>query len=140
MSLLGIDYGAKKIGLAIAEGTFAAPLRSIRYANRRELREEIRQACADHGVRTIVVGTPRSLRGDATAQTQEVEDFIAWLRREMTLPVVTEDERLTTVFAKRLIRDWTGKADDDAIAATLILQSYVEREALGRTPHPAPPV
>jgi len=119
MTLLGIDYGTKKVGFAIAEGTVATPLRVVRYATRRELRDAIRSACDDYDVRTIVVGVPRD---HAT-----IEEFVAWLRREMSTPVVTEDERLTTVFAKRLMHDWKGKADDDAIAATLILQSYVER-------------
>lgn len=124
MTILGIDYGAKKVGFAIAEGTVATPLRIVRYTTRRELRDAIRSACADYDVRTIVVGVPRDRKS--------VEEFIAWLRREMTTPVVTEDERLTTAFAKRLMRDWKGKADDDAIAATLILQSYVERTAARR--------
>ncbi|MDO8622567.1 MAG: RuvX/YqgF family protein, partial [bacterium] len=100
MVLLGIDFGSKKVGFAIAEGTVATPLRVVRYATRRELRDAIRHTCDDYDVRTIVVGVPR----DHTA----VEEFVAWLRREMTTPVVTEDERLTTVFAKRLMRDWKG--------------------------------
>lgn len=129
MSILGIDYGERKIGLALAEGTLAVPLRVVRYANRRELRQELQRACAEHEIRTIVVGVPRSLHGDASAQTTASEEFVSWLRREFSLPIVTEDERFTSAFAKRLMRDWNGKADDDAIAASLILQSYVERHA-----------
>ena len=127
MALLGIDYGERKIGLALAEGTLAVPLRVVRYANRRELREELQRACAEHDVRTIVAGVPQPLGGGASAQTEASEEFIGWLRREFVIPVVTEDERLTSAFAKRLMRDWKGKADDDAIAASLILQSYIER-------------
>ena len=119
MVLLGIDFGSKKIGLAIAEGKVAVPLRVVRYENRKELRTAIRAACAEYDVRTVVVGVPRD--------RAETNKFIEWLRRETLLPVVAEDERLTTAFAKRLMREWNGKADDDAIAAALILQSYVER-------------
>ncbi|MDO8598718.1 MAG: Holliday junction resolvase RuvX [bacterium] len=119
MTILGIDYGTKKIGLALAEGKVATPLRVVRYESRRELRDAIRLVCDEYVVRSIVVGIPRD--------HEIVDEFIEWLRRELTLPVVTEDERLTTAFAKRLMRDWNGKADDDAIAATLILQSYIER-------------
>jgi len=129
MALLGIDFGARKIGLAFAEGRVATPLRVIRYETRRELREAIRRACSEYDVRTIVVGVPRN--------RASVEEFIAWLRREFTLPVVTEDERLTTAFAKRLMRDWKGKADDDAIAAALILQSYIERATSHQPPAPS---
>ncbi|MBI4434619.1 Holliday junction resolvase RuvX [Candidatus Uhrbacteria bacterium] len=129
MTLLGLDYGTKKIGLALAEGKLAVPLRVVRYETRRELREIIRTACDEHDARTIVVGIPRPLRGGASAQTKAAEEFVAWLRREISLPVVTEDERLTTAFAKRLMRDWKGKADDDAVAAALILQTYIERHA-----------
>lgn len=119
MALLGIDYGTKKIGLAIADGTVAAPLRIVRYETRRELRDAIHSACDDYDVRTIVVGVPRD--------RASVDEFIEWLRREVSAPVLTEDERFSTAFAKRLMRDWKGKADDDAIAAALILQSYIER-------------
>lgn len=119
MPLLGIDYGAKKVGLAIAQGQLAVPLRVVRYATKRELGEEIRRACAEHDVRTIVIGTPRD--------RESVAAFLQWLRGEVQLPVVTEDEQLTTAFAKRLMRGWKGKAEDDAIAAALILQTYVER-------------
>lgn len=129
MAMLGIDYGAKKIGLALAEGKLSVPLRVVRYETRRELRDEIRRACVEHDAGTVVVGIPRPLRGGKSAQTKTVEEFVAWLRRELSLPVLTEDERLTTAFAKRLMRDWKGKADDDAIAAALILQSYLERSA-----------
>lgn len=149
MPLLGIDYGTTKVGLALADGMVATPLRVIRAASakprrfgrdpdmessglqtaswRRQLREEIRRACTEYDTRTIVVGIPRPLRGGTSAQTKAVEEFVAWLRRELSIPVLTEDERLTTAFAKRLMREWEGKADDDAIAAALILQSYIER-------------
>ena len=129
MSLLGIDYGAKKIGLALAEGKVAMPLRVVRYETRRELRDEIRRACEEHDASTVVVGIPRPLRGGKSTQTKMTEEFVAWLRRELSIPVLTEDERLTTAFAKRLMREWKGKADDDAIAAALILQSYIESKA-----------
>ena len=127
MVILGIDYGSAKVGLAIAEGLVAVPLRVVKYDNQRELREAIRAACAEYAVSTIVVGMPHAMRGNDTAQTADVVTFVAWLRREMSTPVVTEDERLTTAFAKQLASQWNGKADDDAIAATLILQSYIER-------------
>ncbi|MDO8425379.1 MAG: RuvX/YqgF family protein [bacterium] len=122
MALLGIDYGTAKIGLAIAEGQVATPLRVFRYETTRELRDELWRAIAEYGVRSVVVGVPRTNRTAA-------EEFVAWLRRELTLPVMTEDEQLTTQFAKRLMRGWKGKAQDDAVAAALLLQSYIERNA-----------
>lgn len=126
-AILGIDYGAKKVGLALAEGQLAVPLRVVRYETRRDLRDAIRHACEEHDVGTVVVGIPRPLRGGKSAQTKAAEEFVAWLRRELSLPVLIEDERFTTAFAKRLMREWKGKAEDDAVAAALILQSYVER-------------
>lgn len=120
MVLLGIDYGTSKIGLAIAAGKVATPLRVVRYADPRELRKEIWRAIDEYSVRSVVVGMPATHRANA-------EEFVAWLRRELTLPVLVEDEQLTTQFATRLMRGWKGKAEDDAIAAALILQSYIER-------------
>jgi putative Holliday junction resolvase len=128
-TMLGLDYGDRKIGLALAEGKVAVPLRVVRYETRRELRDAIRSACEEHDAHTVVVGIPRPLRGGKSAQTKLVEEFVAWLRRELSIPVLTEDERLTTAFAKRLMREWRGKADDDAIAAALILQTHIERSS-----------
>ncbi|MBI4433732.1 Holliday junction resolvase RuvX [Candidatus Uhrbacteria bacterium] len=127
MALLGIDYGSRKVGLAIAEGVLATPLRVLRWESRRELGQEIQRACAEYDVRTMVVGMPHPLRGGKSARVVAMEEFVEWLRRESTLPVVTEDERLTTAFAKRLMRGWKSNAEDDAIAAAVILQSYIER-------------
>jgi RNase H-fold protein (predicted Holliday junction resolvase) len=122
MALLGIDYGTAKLGFAIADSRVAAPLRVVRYTNRGELRDALRVVCEDYDVRTIVVGVPRD--------PEVVAGFLEWLRREVSVPVLTEDEQLTTVFAQSLMRGWKEKADDDAIAAALILQSYLERTAL----------
>lgn len=121
MALLGIDYGDTKIGLAIAEGMVATPLRVVRPSSRRELAVAIRGICDEYGITTIVLGVPR----DPAA----VAEFLDWLRREFSIAVVTEDEQLTTQFAKRLMRGWKGKAEDDAIAAALILQTYIERRS-----------
>lgn len=120
MTLLGIDYGVAKIGLALAEGHVAAPLRVVRFDERSELRSMLQHVMVEYDVRRMVVGMPRMHR-------EPVEEFVEWLRREFTLAVYTEDEQLTTQFAKRLMRGWKGKAEDDAIAAALILQSYIER-------------
>lgn len=121
MALLGIDYGKAKVGLAVAEGLVASPLRVVHYETNRELASAVQRACEEYDIRTIVVGRPQ--------QHGDIQAFIDWLRKEMTIPVVVEDEQLTTAFAKRLMRSWKGKAEDDALAAALILQSYIERTA-----------
>ncbi|MFH1430538.1 MAG: Holliday junction resolvase RuvX [Candidatus Uhrbacteria bacterium] len=125
MTILGIDYGTAKVGLAIASGAVATPLRVVRYADRKELRQELYRAIQEYDIREIVVGMPKNDR----SCTKEV---VEWMRREFSLPVLVEDEQLTTAFAKRLMRGWKGKAEDDAIAATLILQSHIEREGKKR--------
>ncbi|MDO8463121.1 MAG: RuvX/YqgF family protein [bacterium] len=124
MVILGVDYGSVKVGLAIAAGLVAAPLRVVPAQDARFLREELRRAIVEYDVGMVVVGMPKEDR-------ERVEAFVAWLRRELTQPVVVEDEQLTTQFAKRLMRGWKGKAEDDAIAAALIAQTYIERSAEG---------
>ncbi len=81
----------------------------------------------------IVVGLPRSMDGSLGKQAEKVTEFVETLRKNTNIPVELRDERLTTVSARRLMRSAsTGKSkkktSDDAIAAAVILQSYLDEE------------
>jgi putative holliday junction resolvase len=141
--LLGIDVGARRVGLAISDpsATLARPLSTIHVSSRQDavtqvMREVARLSSEDEGLSRIVVGIPRGLDGTATEQTRDVEAFVAALGACTTLPITREDERLTSREAESRLaereRDWRArKAKLDAAAAAIILQDYLDRQKSG---------
>lgn len=126
-SLLALDVGTKRIGVAIASTTvpIAVPLRTVR-VDGTEI-ENLQKIVTDESIEKIVVGYPRNQRGDSTNQTTLVETFVTQLG--MAVPVVYQDESLTSVMAEDRLKA-TGKSyekgDIDALAAAIILQDYLE--------------
>ena len=139
MRVLGVDVGARRVGLAISDATrtLARPLETIAVASDRDAVDRIAAritalASEDDGVETVVVGLPRRLDGTPTDATPRVAAFVAALRARITVPIVTEDERLTSVEAEHRLaardRDWkTRKQKIDAVAAAIFLQDYLDR-------------
>ncbi len=142
MRALGIDYGDRRIGLAVsdASATLARPLRVV--APRGSLREraaavagEVAVVAAEpDGLAVVVLGVPRALAGAAHRQTERVLAFADALRAVTGVPLVLQDERLTSVEAESRLavreRDWRKrKARLDAAAAAVILQDYLDRNA-----------
>ncbi|MFH1047583.1 MAG: Holliday junction resolvase RuvX [Patescibacteria group bacterium] len=132
MRLLGIDYGTKRIGLAVGDTSpfFVAPLKTIESDEDAALR--IAAIAAEEGAEKIVVGLPIALEGHETGETAAlVREFIDELKRETNVPICTEDERLTTALADKLHREYGAsrkqKFDRDAVAAAIMLETHVER-------------
>jgi putative Holliday junction resolvase len=128
--LLAVDYGERRIGLAISDptGTIASPAGHIlrRAGKRPPIAEIIRRAEALEA-RGFVVGLPLDENGDDTPRALEVRTIAAELERRTGLPVQLLDERFTTAAALRAIREMGGstkgrKGDVDALAATVLLQ------------------
>jgi len=127
---LAIDYGDKRIGLAIADpsGTIASPAGFIerRAGKRPPIAEIIRRAEALEA-RGFVVGLPLDGNGDETPRSEETRKIAAALAERTKLPVDLVDERITTAAARRAIREMGGSSRDrrgdvDALAATVLLQ------------------
>jgi putative Holliday junction resolvase len=146
MRLLGIDYGRQRIGLALSDptGLLARPWKTIaREGTAKQVaasiaREVERLQSEDDGLATVVVGWPRRLSGDVNAQTRVVEDFVAHLRNALDVPVVLEDERLTSWEADSILAsrepDWRKRKPLlDAMAAAIILQNYLDARPHGPT-------
>ena len=140
MRILGIDYGERRIGLAVSDtsGTLARPLRTLSPAGSLADRaaavaaEAARLAAEPDGLSAAVVGVPRSLDGTPHRQTARTLAFVAALRASIGMPVEQQDERLTSVEAEQRLavheRDWRKrKARLDAAAAAVILQDYLDR-------------
>jgi putative holliday junction resolvase len=137
--VLGIDYGARRIGLALSDATatLASPWRMLHRPPSeaetvRILMGEIAALQqADDGLAAVVVGWPRRLDGSPTDQTAIVEAFAGALKRRLDVPVVLQDERLSSTEAEsRLARrekDWRKRKQQlDAVAAAVILQDYLD--------------
>ena len=131
---LGLDIGDKRIGVALSDpdGILATPLTIIDRMDDKQDIETIINIISQYQVKQIIVGLPRSMDGSLGKQAEKVSTFAQKLCRYTKVPVEFRDERLTTVSAKRLMqtvkktRKRKTKVRDDAIAAALILQGYLD--------------
>jgi putative Holliday junction resolvase len=130
--ILALDLGRARIGVAISDELqlLAHPLETIPADDQAipRLAHMIREKKVDH----VVVGIPRQMNGQIGAAATEALRFVEKLRTILPCPVVTWDERLTTVAAHRALRDAGKKTRDtrgyvDQVAAQMILQGYLDR-------------
>lgn len=125
MRHLGIDFGTKKVGLALSDesGTIAEPLTTI--PNNERLVQRIGQYCQEYNVDTIVLGASVDFDGNDNPVMGSIRHIAPVLERHTQATVVFEDEFFTTAQAART----NGrKGAVDAAAAALILQSYLDRQ------------
>lgn len=148
-SILSIDYGGERIGLAIADANvrMAQPLSTMDRINRNEDMRRLRELVRDHGVKQIVVGLPLKLDGTRGEMAEEAERFARRVQKQIGVPVELVDERLTSWEAERLLEEMQGRFlhDEksgsngkrkkvperptvDAVAAAVILKEYLERQ------------
>jgi putative pre-16S rRNA nuclease len=138
---LGIDYGERRIGLALSDATglLASPWKQMPNdanvkAAARTLAGEVRTLQAqEDGLAAVVIGLPRRLDGSSNDQTARVRKLAELLAAETTLPITLQDERLTSHEADELLaqreRDWRKrKTQVDAMAAALILQDFLDHQ------------
>jgi putative pre-16S rRNA nuclease len=142
MRALGIDYGRRRIGLALSDATglLARPWKTIaREGNPQQvaaalMREIVALRADEDGLSAIVIGLPRRLSGEPNEQTMAVETLAAWVRTVISddsLPVVLQDERLTSHEADSLLaareKNWRKRKPlVDATAAAIILQDFLD--------------
>lgn len=131
MRLLGIDYGTKRVGLAIGdtETKLAVPYDTIAMAG--SLLDCLMNIVRREKIEKLVVGAPKTLAGAEGQSYNLVQDFIRDIK-PLNLEIVLEDERFTTKEIERIMNQY-GKAKrgikKDAAAAALILQSYLDRNS-----------
>ena len=135
MRALALDVGDRRIGLAISDptGLLASPLGHVERGQTDV--QDIVQIADDNDATQIVVGLPLTLAGESRAQAGKVRQFVRELRSATSIPVVTVDERLSTVQAQRLLTDSDrGRRSNrdrgriDSSAAAVILQSYLDSQ------------
>lgn len=131
---VAFDIGDKRIGVAISDpfNTYALPSFTYFRKNFKEDVAALVKVVAEKGATTVVCGLPVNFDGSEALQTQKTERFIAALKEALTVPVVCEDERFTTVMAhETLISEGMNrqkrKSCVDALAAANILDGYLQR-------------
>jgi putative Holliday junction resolvase len=134
--VLGIDLGAKRIGLAISdeEARIAFPAGTLERKGERATLRALVALVRERGVARAVVGLPLHMNGRAGPEAEAARGFAAALATAAGIPVETLDERWTSVAAERSLRESgrrtierRGKGVVDEVAATLLLSTYLER-------------
>jgi putative Holliday junction resolvase len=131
--VLAIDYGRKRIGLALSDELrlTAQPLAIIMRTNRQGDIRRLREICRENAVAQIVVGSPVRMSGETSAMAHEVARFAARLQKELGIPVALQDERLTSWEAEQMSAELRSSSKDlpvDDIAAAVLLRDYLERQ------------
>ena len=131
--LLAIDYGARRVGLALSDPLkmIASPYRTIINKNNTILIEEIERIIAAEDVELTIIGLPLCMDGQKTEQTKKVEEFVDKLI-DRGIIIKYEDERWSSVAAKRSMKEQNIKSGHnkdlvDQTAAAIFLQQYLDR-------------
>ena len=135
MRLLGLDYGAKTVGVAVSDDLLitAQGLTTIVRNKENQLRRtfaEIENICSEYAVDRIILGYPKNMDNSIGEQADKVAEFKEALERRTGLEVILWDERMTTISAKRVLDEGNVRKSEqkeyiDKIAAVFILQSYL---------------
>ncbi len=142
MRIMGLDYGTKTVGVAISDALLitAQGIEIIRRKDENKLRQtlaRIEQLILEYEVEEIVLGLPKNMNDTSGERVEATLEFKEKLERRTGLPVHTWDERLTTVAADKTmmeagVRRENRKEYVDKIAATLILQGFLDRRAMNK--------
>lgn len=134
MSLIAFDIGDKRIGIAVSDPFMQMALPYETY-HRKNFKTDIQylvNLAKQRGATTIVCGLPLNFDGSRSEQTEKTESFINELKLNTDIPIVTEDERFTTMEARRLLLEADMRRADrksviDKVAASYILEAYMNK-------------
>ena len=139
MRIMGLDYGSKTVGVAVSDPMLitAQGLEIIRRKDENKLRQtlaRIEEIIAEYEVGEIVVGFPKNMNNSVGDRGELSLEFKEKLERRTGLPVFMWDERLSTVEADKVMMDAGVRRENrkefvDKIAATIILQGYLDRRS-----------
>lgn len=132
--IMGLDVGDKTIGVAISDPLLltAQGLKTIRRDSNKKDFEEIKEIIMEYNISKIIVGIPKNMNNTIGPQGEKVLNFIEKLKNKVNVEIETQDERLTTVSAERILIESdisrkNRKKVIDKVAATYILQTYLDR-------------
>jgi putative Holliday junction resolvase len=141
MKHLGIDFGLKRIGLAVTDpaGRMAFPYQTLVRGDEESLFARLSEIIDQEGIQGIVLGMPHGLAGQETSAVTQVRNFAAQLSRRTAVPIHPVDESLTTAEAEERLREAgvppsKRKHIVDQQAAVIILESFLQRQSAGCAP------
>ncbi|MDH5174193.1 MAG: Holliday junction resolvase RuvX [Elusimicrobiota bacterium] len=133
MKILGIDYGEKRIGLALSDASniIAHGLKVLNRDTTDKWLEEIKTVVRENKIEKIVIGLPKNMNGSIGEKGKEVLALVKLLEKVVNVPIVTWDERLTTVSAEKVLLQAElsrkkRKGILDKLSASIILQNYLD--------------
>lgn len=133
MKLLGLDWGSKRIGMAISTNStgIALPLRTLSRTSWTNDVSTIKNIIETHNVSMIIIGLPLLLSGKLGQQALDIKNAVTNLQTEIEIPINLFDERLTTQQSYKILKETqtkNSKIDEkiDEVSACLILQSYID--------------
>ena len=133
--VLGIDFGEKRVGLALSDrlNIIASPYKTLQYISEHDLISDIKKIVSDKKIEVFVVGLPLNMRGEDSDQTKKVRNFKKLLSK-LELPIVYEDERFSSIIAKNSlvlqnVKTGHNKSEIDRTAAAIILQQYLDKNS-----------
>ena len=134
MRYLGLDYGARTLGVSISDetGTIASTLKTIRYTADDELLAELDKIIKEFNIKEVVLGLPLNMNGTNSVRGAETYSFKIKIEKNLKVKVYLQDERLSTVEAEKIligshIRRNNRKKVIDSMAAVIILQTFLDR-------------
>ena len=132
---LGIDFGEKRVGLALSDRLklIASPYKTIDYVSENDLISKIKKIVFEKEIKIFVLGLPLNMKGEDSAQTKKVRKFKKLLSI-LSLPIVYEDERFSSIMAKNSlvlqnVKTGQNKSEIDKTAAAIILQQYLDKKS-----------
>lgn len=135
---MGLDYGSKTIGIAISDelGFTAQPVETVERNGENKLRKSlarISEIVREKNIQKIVVGLPVNMSGKRGERVARTLEFVEKLKLRVDIPIVMQDERLTTVEANEILRESGVRCEErkryiDQVAASIILKEYMERQ------------
>ena len=141
MRIIGIDYGERRVGVAISDplGSIALGVDTIEVTSLKDAVAKVCEVCREKNAATVVVGLPLNMNGTRGPMVDRVERFVSELTEAAGLPVVTYDERLSSAMVERTLLDADmsrnkRKGVRDKLAAQVILQGYLDRQGFDSMP------
>ena len=132
--LLAIDYGNKRVGLAISDPTqiIAKPYKTVAYSDNENLLTQIRTIISNKKIEKIILGLPLNMKGNKSHQTNLTIEFCDFLKENCDIPILIYDERLSSLSAKKSlvlqgVKTGYNKARIDETAAAIFLQQYLDQ-------------
>ena len=132
---LGIDFGTKRVGLALSDRSniIASPYRTLNYVSEKDLITQLEMVVSENDIEILVLGLPINMKGEDTVQTKKVRNFKEILST-LQIPIVFEDERLSSVSAinsliLQNVKTGHNKPEIDKTAAAIILQQYLDKNS-----------